>query len=173
MNSVAFRALDDHQGKNKIWWIRTFFFLLGLFFLGRTDLFMKGTLLFFKFWFVACFLGSELPTDGLAFEAEYAALQPRGRTSALTRWCVCSVVLGAGYVTGVRTQLRSYLMLICETSPEVIRLKLLFGKMEGNAVVIGAVAVKILRSESSICLVKSCLPVGMLLSFVLTANAPP
>lgn len=76
------------------------FFLLGLFFLGRTDLSTKGTLLFFKSWFVACFLGSELTTDGLAFEAEYAALQPRGRTSALTRWCVFSVVLGAGYVTG-------------------------------------------------------------------------
>lgn len=99
INSVAFRALDDHQGKNKIWWIRTFFFL-GLFFLGRTDLSMKCTLLFFKFWFVACFLGSEPSTDGLAFEAEYAVLQPRGRTSALTCWCVCSTVLGAGYVTG-------------------------------------------------------------------------
>lgn len=34
MNSVVFRALDDHQGKNKIWWIRTFFFA-GTFFPGE------------------------------------------------------------------------------------------------------------------------------------------
>lgn len=44
--------------------------------------------------------GIELSTDGLAFEGECVALQPCGRTSALARWCVCSVVLGTGCVTG-------------------------------------------------------------------------
>lgn len=45
MNSVAYRALDDHQGRNEIWWLRTF--LAGdFFFLGRTDLYMKGNRLF-------------------------------------------------------------------------------------------------------------------------------
>lgn len=94
VNLVACRTPDNHQGMTKIWEIKLFF--LGTFCPGRTDLCMKGNVLFFKLWFLTCFLGSELSTDGLALEEEYPVLQRRCRTSALTPWCICSAGLGAG-----------------------------------------------------------------------------
>lgn len=65
-NLFACRAPDHHQGMTKVWEIKPF--SLGTFCLGRTGLCMKGNVLFFKLWFLTCFLGSELSSDGLAFE---------------------------------------------------------------------------------------------------------